>query len=352
MQNREKPLHFSLSPQKAHLLPGKNPEAEGRRFRRHLPSPVSPTSAITPGMMGAPDPGRIIPASHPGTTDTTGYFHTVLRPLAPQEATSTAGPERPRQNEIKPRQINGKRPLEERLPCSISYGSLRTEIRNRSFILFANGHHAARPHRPTAIPAQERHWRDGISGTRVMQPANNAIIQTPALPRLSRSNCSADKKSPSGNPAPTPAGTFHASAGVSTGKNKPGGLKRGRSFPKASSAGKSVPNSLGQGPVYGFMEQEDLEACKAELSISTASQNTPTAIRPKTQAPATEENVHCQLPPLRLFPASTNQRPQRAADGTGANAPLFFPGGLSSGIQVGPHHHGMRKWLRLHYGKV
>ena len=88
---------------------------------------------------------------------------------------------------------------------------------------------------------------DGISGTRVMQPANNAIIQTPALPRLSRSTCSADKKSPSGNPAPIPAGTFHASAGVSTGKNKPGGLKRGRSFPKASSAGKSVPNSLGKG---------------------------------------------------------------------------------------------------------
>ena len=77
---------------------------------------------------------------------------------------------------------------------------------------------------------------DGISGTRVMQPANNAIIQAPALPRLSRSTCSADKKSPSGNPAPIPAGTFHASAGVSTGKNKPGGLKRGRSFPKASSA--------------------------------------------------------------------------------------------------------------------
>lgn len=64
------------------------------------------------------------------------------------------------------------------------------------------------------------------------------------------------------------------------------------------------------------------------------------------------KNVHCQLPPLRLFPASTNQHPQRAADGTGTNAPLFFPGGLSSGIQVGPHHHGMRKRLRLHYGKV
>ena len=37
---------------------------------------------------------------------------------------------------------------------------------------------------------------DGISGTRVMQPANNAVIQAPALPRLFRSNCSADKKAP------------------------------------------------------------------------------------------------------------------------------------------------------------
>lgn len=51
-----------------------------------------PTSAITPGMMGAPDPGRIIPASHPGTTDTTGDFHTGLCPPAPQETPSTAGP--------------------------------------------------------------------------------------------------------------------------------------------------------------------------------------------------------------------------------------------------------------------
>lgn len=29
-----------------------------------------------------------------------------------------------------------------------------------------------------------------------MQPANNAVIQAPALPRLFRSNCSADKKAP------------------------------------------------------------------------------------------------------------------------------------------------------------
>jgi len=43
-------------------------------------------------MMGAPDPGRIIPASHPGTTDTTGDFHTGLCPLAPQETPSTADP--------------------------------------------------------------------------------------------------------------------------------------------------------------------------------------------------------------------------------------------------------------------
>ena len=37
--------------------------------------------------------------------------------------------------------------------------------------------------------------------------------------------------------------------------------------------------------------QEDLDACKSELSISTASQNTPTANRPKAQAPATERTV-------------------------------------------------------------
>ena len=46
-----------------------------------------------------------------------------------------------------------------------------------------------------------------------------------------------------------------------------------------------------QGPVHGLMEQDDLEACKSELSISTASQNTPTATRPKAHAPATERTV-------------------------------------------------------------
>ena len=96
MQNREKPLHFSLSPQKAHLKGASFTRKESRSGRPPFQATSSvsslPTSAITPGMMGAPDPGRIIPASHPGTTDTTGYFHTVLRPLAPQEATSTAGP--------------------------------------------------------------------------------------------------------------------------------------------------------------------------------------------------------------------------------------------------------------------
>lgn len=97
MQNREKPLHFSLSPQKAAskrriFYPERIQKRKAAVSGGIFPSPSLPTSAITPGMMGAPDPGRIIPASHPGTTDTTGYFHTVLRPLAPQEATSTAGP--------------------------------------------------------------------------------------------------------------------------------------------------------------------------------------------------------------------------------------------------------------------
>ena len=184
-----------------------------------------------------------------------------------------------------------------------------------------------------------------------MQPANNAIIQTPALPRLSRSTCSADKKSPSGNPAPIPAGTFHASAGVSTGKNKPGGLKRGRSFPKASSAGKSVPTPWARAGLrfYGTGRLGSLQSGIIHLNSQPEHADSHQA---ENAGSGDGKNVHCQLPPLRLFPASTNQRPQRAADGTWANAPLFFPGGLSSGIQVGPHHHGMRKWLRLHYGKV
>ena len=159
---------------------------------------------------------------------------------------------------------------------------------------------------------------DGISGTRVMQPANNAVIQAPALPRLFRSNCSADKKAP---------------------------LEIRRPF---------LPEP--------FMRPQAFQPEKTNREASNA------AVHSRKQAPQEKsvppplwtraglrfygKNVHCQLPPLRLFPASTNQRPQRAADGTGANAPLFFPGGLSSGIQVGPHHHGMRKRLRLHYGKV
>ncbi|AYR35617.1 hypothetical protein DFS30_09580 [Akkermansia muciniphila] len=53
------------------------------------------------------------------------------------------------------------------------------------------------------------------------------------------------------------------------------------------------------------MEQEDLEACKAELSISTASQNTPTAIRPKTQAPATERMF---IASFRRFASSLHRR--------------------------------------------
>ena len=48
----------------------------------------------------------------------------------------------------------------------------------------------------------------------------------------------------------------------------------------------------------------------------------------------------------------TDQRLQCAADCPEAAAPSFFPGGLSFGMQVGPHHHGIRERLRLHHGNV
>ena len=165
MQNREKPLHFSLSPQKAHLLPGKNPEAEGRRFRR-LQSPDQRHNARNDGRPG--------PRSHHPRLASRHDRHHRVFPYSPAPACASGSyfnsrSRRPRQNEIKPRQINGKRPLEERLPCSISYGSLRTEIRNRSFILFANGHHTARPHDQPLFP-----HRNGIGGRNFRNPGDAA----------------------------------------------------------------------------------------------------------------------------------------------------------------------------------
>lgn len=53
-------------------------------------------------------------------------------------------------------------------------------------------------------------------------------------------------------------------------------------------------------PRYRLAEQEDLAACSSELSISTASQNTPTANSPKAQAPATERTVLTIFPVLIL----------------------------------------------------
>lgn len=185
-----------------------------------------------------------------------------------------------------------------------------------------------------------------------MQPANNAVIQAPALPRLSRSNCSADKKAPLEIRRPFLPEPFMRPQAFQpekqTGRHQTrpfiseSKLRRKKAFrpPLWTRAGLRFYGtgrlgSLQSGIIHLNSQPEHADGHQSENAGS-----------------GDGKNVHCQLPPLRLFPASTNQRPQRAADGTGANAPLFFPGGLSSGIQVGPHHHGMRKRLRLHYGKV
>lgn len=62
-------------------------------------------------------------------------------------------------------------------------------------------------------------------------------------------------------------------------------------FISGSGATKKRSGTPARVRAYGLMEQDGLEACKSELSISTASQNTPTANRPKAQAPATERTV-------------------------------------------------------------
>ena len=106
MQNRKKPLHFSLSPQKAHLLPGMNPEAEGRRSWRHLP----PDQRHNARNNGRPGPG----SHHPRLASRHDRHHRGF-PYRPVPACASGNSfnsrsRRPRQNEIKPRQINGKRP--------------------------------------------------------------------------------------------------------------------------------------------------------------------------------------------------------------------------------------------------
>ncbi|PNC20260.1 hypothetical protein CXU22_00275 [Akkermansia muciniphila] len=88
-----------------------------------------------------------------------------------------------------------------------------------------------------------------------------------------------------------PIGTFHAFASrFNRGKTDPASANAVPVYFRERRHKKTLRNS-GQGPDYGLMEQEDLEDCKSELSISTASQNTPTANRPKAQAPATERTV-------------------------------------------------------------
>lgn len=192
---------------------------------------------------------------------------------------------------------------------------------------------------------------DGISGTRVMQPANNAIIQTPALPRLSRSNCSADKKAPLEIRRPLLPEPFMRPQAFQPEKTNREASNAAVHFRKQAPQEKAFRTPWARAGLrfYGTGRLGSLQSGIIHLNSQPEHADSHQA---ENAGSGDGKNVHCQLPPLRLFPASTNQRPQRAADGTGANAPLFFPGGLSSGIQVGPHHHGMRKWLRLHYGKV
>lgn len=185
-----------------------------------------------------------------------------------------------------------------------------------------------------------------------MQPANNAVIQAPALPRLSRSNCSADKKAPLEIRRPFLPEPFMRPQAIQPEKTNREASNAAVHFRKQAPQEKSVPPPLWTRAGLRFYGTGRLGSLQSGIIHLNSQPEHADSHQAENAGSGDGKNVHCQLPPLRLFPASTNQRPQRAADGTGANAPLFFPGGLSSGIQVGPHHHGMRKRLRLHYGKV
>lgn len=109
MQNREKPLHFSLSPQKRIFYPERiqkrKAAVSGGIFR--LQSPDQRHNARNDGRPG--------PRSHHPRLASRHDRHHRVFPYSPAPACASGSyfnsrSRRPRQNEIKPRQINGKRP--------------------------------------------------------------------------------------------------------------------------------------------------------------------------------------------------------------------------------------------------
>ena len=154
MQNRKKASSFSLSPQKAHLL-----RNESRSGRPPFWAASSPDQRHNARNNGRPGPG----SHHPRLASRHDRHHRGF-PYRPVPACASGNSfnsrsRRPRQNEIKPRQINGKRPRGGK--ASLLHLMRFPPDRNPEPQL-----HPLRkrtpycpPARPTAIPAQERHWR-------------------------------------------------------------------------------------------------------------------------------------------------------------------------------------------------
>lgn len=166
---------------------------------------------------------------------------------------------------------------------------------------------------------------DGISGTRVMQPANNAVIQAPAL-SVSPVQIALRIKKPLWKSGAHSCRNLSCVRRRFNRKNKPGGIKRGRSFPKASSAGKkrSAP-PLDKGRLTVLWNRKTWKPAKRNYP---SQQPARTRRQPSGRKRRLRRRKECSLPASAAPPLPSIDEPAPAARRrrNRDKCPTFLPG--------------------------
>lgn len=167
---------------------------------------------------------------------------------------------------------------------------------------------------------------DGISGTRVMQPANNAVIQAPALPRLSRSNCSADKKAPLEIRHPFLPEPFMRPQAFQPEKTNREASNAAVHFRKQAPQEKSVPPSpLDKGRLTVLWNRKTWKPAKRNYP---SQQPARTRRRPSVRKRRLRRRKECSLPASAAPPLPCIDEPAPAARRrrNRGKCPTFLPG--------------------------
>ena len=166
---------------------------------------------------------------------------------------------------------------------------------------------------------------DGISGTRVMQPANNAVIQTPALPRLSRSNCSADKKAPLEIRRPFLPEPFMRPQAFQPEKTNREASNAAVHFRKQAPQEKSVPPPLDKGWLTVLWNRKTWKPAKRNYP---SQQPARTRRQPSVRKRRLRRRKECSLPASAAPPLPSIDEPAPAARRrrNRGKCPTFLPG--------------------------